>query len=111
MHDRITSLPHYGRVATRSQMIQYLAAALPAERAYVAGLRRLRPPEKLRSMHDGVVSDEAAQLALTARLLATLKTTTDAGFRPAVERWGVAARPISSDEHALLLRLGLLHCI
>jgi hypothetical protein len=62
-------------------------------------------------MHDGVVSDEAAQLALTVRFLAALKVTTNAGFRAAAERWGMAATPISSDEKALLLALRLPKCI
>ena len=89
MHDQIAGL-QYGKVGTRAQMIQYLSAALPAERNYVAALRRLQPPEQLRAMHDGVVSDEAAQLALTIRFLATLKVTRDAGFRVAIERWGAS---------------------
>jgi hypothetical protein len=110
MHDQIAGLP-YGKVGTRKQMIQYLNAALPAERNYVAALRGLQPPEQLRAMHDGVVSDEAAQLALTIRFLATLTVTRDAGFRAAIERWGAAATTISSDEKALLLGLRLPKCV
>jgi len=62
-------------------------------------------------MHDGVVADEVAQLALTTRFLATLKMTTDRGFQAAVELWGAEAATTSSDEKALLAGLRLHKCI
>jgi hypothetical protein len=110
-HDKIAGLPMYGKVGTRKQMIQYLTAALPIQKGYVIALRRLQPPTQLKAMHDGVVSDEAAQLALTTRFRAKLKVTTNAGFRAAVERWGAAAMRISSDEKWRLVALHLTKCI
>jgi hypothetical protein len=110
-HGEMAGSTSYGKVGTRPEMIQYLTAALPTERSYVAALRRLRPPSQLRSMHDGVVADEVAQLALTTRFLATLKVTTNGDFRAAVERWGAEAATISSDEKALLVGLRLPKCL
>jgi hypothetical protein len=110
-HERIAGLAIYGKVGTRKQMIRYLTAALPIERDYVAALRRLQPPAQLRALHDRVVSDEAAQLALTTRFRTKVKVTTNAGFRAAVERWGMAATRISNDEKALLVALRLPKCI
>jgi hypothetical protein len=110
-HERIAGLAIYGKVGTRRQMIRYLTAALPIERDYVAALRRLQPPAQLRALHDRVVSDEAAQLALTTRFRTKVKVTTNAGFRAAVERWGMAATRISNDEKALLVALRLPKCI
>jgi hypothetical protein len=107
----IAGLPMYGKVGTRKQMIQYLTAALPIQKGYVIALRRLQPPTQLKAMHDGVVSDEAAQLALTTRFRAKLKVTTNAGFRAAVELWGAAAMRISSDEKWRLVTLHLTKCI
>ena len=101
----------YGNVGNRKQMIQYLTGALPIERSYVAALRRLQPLAQLRAMHDGVVSDETAQLALTIRFVAILKATMDAGFPAAVKQWGAAGARISSHENALLRRLQLPKCI
>lgn len=92
-------------------MIRYLTEALPIVRSYVAALRELQPPAQLKAMHDGFVSDEAAQLALTIRFLATLKATTNAGFPAAVGRWGAAGARISIREKALLRRLQLPKCI
>ena len=111
MHGEMAGLASYRSVGTRPEMIRYLTAAVPAERSYVAALRSLRPPAQLRSMHDGVVADEVAQLALTTRFLATLKVTTDRGFRAAVELWGAEAATTSSDEKALLVGLRLPKCI
>jgi hypothetical protein len=111
MHSEMAGLASYGNVGTRPEMIQYLTAALPTERSYLAALRRLRPPSQLRSMHDGFVADEVAQLALTTRFLATLKVTTNGDFLAAVERWGAEAATISSDEKALLIGLRLPKCI
>jgi len=111
MHAEMAGLASYGSVGTRPEMIRYLTAAVPTERSYVTALRRLRPPAPLRSMHDGVVADEVAQLALTTRFLATLKVTTNGGFRAAVERWGAEGATISSDEKALLVGLRLPKCI
>jgi hypothetical protein len=110
MHGEMVGLASYGNVGTRPQMIRYLTAAVPTERSYVAALRSLRPPAQLRSMHDGVVADEVAQLALTTRFLTTLKVATTGGFRAAVARWGAEAATISSDEKALLLDLRLPKC-
>jgi hypothetical protein len=87
MRGEMAGLASYGSVGTRPEMIGYLTAAVPTERRYVAALRSLRPPAQLRSMHDGVVADEVAQLSLTTRFLATLKVNTNGGFRAAVERF------------------------